>query len=355
MLCYRSRGNFWRVPDPSKNDMTETVFTRNKIGDLLLGGTYELLCDVRGSPSNGRILLGTKGICRFCGCNEPSNFRKIAHTFPEALGNKWVFSIDECDGCNDKFSLYEDSLANAVSPFLTLGGVKGKGGKTRQTGLTRGNNILARRPGTERPMIFATSTGADLKEVFSANPFNSKVRLSIPIAGVPFRPRHAYKALTKMGFALLPNEELRNYQRLQAWLLDINDVVDLPVLEVAVSFGSIGNAPPLVSGSLLRRVDPSKPIPHILFLFCAGSVCFQIDLLSDHMEDHLPPIPCGAINIKYSVVIGDDKGRKNIKIQYGDPVHQNWSSLQTSPQPIKAMMLDFNTETCEGYFTPIFR
>ena len=56
-----------------------------------------------------------------------------------------------------------------------------------------------------------------------------------------------------MGIALLPQEELSNYQRLIAWLLDPDDNLDFPVLEVAMSFGSIGNAPPLAVGSLLRR------------------------------------------------------------------------------------------------------
>jgi len=33
--------------------------------------------------------------------------------------------------------------------------------------------------------------------------------------GAVFRPRHAYKALAKMGFALLPEEELPNYEKLR--------------------------------------------------------------------------------------------------------------------------------------------
>jgi hypothetical protein len=64
--------------------------------------------------------------------------------------------------------------------------------------------------------------------------------------------------------------------------------VEFPRLEVGISFASIGNAPPLTSGTLLRRRDPADVVPHILFIFTAGSVCFQIDLMSDHLEDHLP-------------------------------------------------------------------
>jgi hypothetical protein len=122
-----------------------------------------------------------------------------------------------------------------------------------------------------------------------------------------------------------------------------------------MSFGSIGNAPPLVSGTLLRRVKLDDVVPHILFIFCAGSVCFQIDLLSDHKEDHIPPVPRGSVKIQYSIVIPGSEDHGSIKIEYGEPVHLNWSSSKSAPQPIKTMVLDFDPRTTQGKFTPIFR
>jgi hypothetical protein len=58
---------------------------------------------------------------RYCGRVGAASFRKIARTFSESLGNKWIVSLDECDSCNAPFSLYEDALAKAVSPFLNSG------------------------------------------------------------------------------------------------------------------------------------------------------------------------------------------------------------------------------------------
>ena len=87
--------------------------------------------------------LGNRNRCRFCGIEKSSDFgnQTNAHTFPEALGNKYLFSLDECKSCNNKFSKYEDALCKAIGPFLTLGGVKGKRG-VRQTGRSgRGPNI----------------------------------------------------------------------------------------------------------------------------------------------------------------------------------------------------------------------
>lgn len=326
-----------------------------QFAELNLGGRYEILKDVRGSDEL-RMRLGTKGTCRYCGCTNPSKFRNEAHTFPEALNNKWVISLDECDDCNALFSLYEAALASAVSPFLTLGGVKGKRNKTRQTGRTGGASVLERRIGADRPHIFASMIFDEKKRILSVNPITGQMKFAIDIASVPFRPRHAYKALAKMAFALLPDEELCNYRKLQAWLLDVDDNEDFSCLAVAMSFAAVGNALPLVAGTLLRRVRANDLVPHIIFIFCAGSVCFQIDLLSDHKEDHIPPVPHGSINIQYSLVIGSshEDGRA-VKIDYGAPVHLNWSATETEPQPIKAMLFDFDPKTCRGNFTPIFR
>lgn len=324
-------------------------------GDRVLNGRYELLRQVKASLGGGRVELGRKGRCRFCGRGREAPFRKIAHTFPEAMGNKWVISLDECDDCNAKFSLYEGALASGVAPLLTLGGVKGKGNRIRQTGRSSGPSVLRRESGGDRPRISVRVSGHELGSLVGVEPSTERLRLKMPVAGVPFRPRHAYKALCKMAIALLPETEIGHYDKLRAWLQDADDTLEFPLLDVALSIGSIGNAPPLAVGTLLRRTDPGDFVPHILFLFSAGSVCLQIDLMSDQLEDDLPPTPMGAVNIRWTNVIGGDEGQTPIRIDYGDPVHLNWATLETQPQPIEAVVLDFDPRTTEGRFTPLLR
>jgi hypothetical protein len=181
------------------------------------------------------------------------------------------------------------------------------------------------------------------------------LKIRTPVASVPFRPHSAYKALAKMGVALLPNDELDNYKKLRAWLLDVEDALEFPYLDVGMSFTSLGNAPALATGTLLRRINPADNVPHILFVFSAGSVCFQIDLMSDYLEDHIPPVPSGAINIEWSNVIFDPNSSAEIRLDYGKPVHLNWSSNKSEPQPVKEMVLHFNPQTLAGSLTPIFR
>jgi hypothetical protein len=315
---------------------------------------YTQLVQVRGSIGGPQIRLGQRGRCRYCHGAGP--FRKIAHAFPEALGNKRVVSLDECDNCNELFSRYDDALANSVSPFLTLGGTHGKGNKIRQTGRSAGDAVLSRGPGPDLPRITAMVRSSDLASHASFDG-TGKSRFRIPIAGVPFKARHAYKALSKMAFAILPEDELKHYERLRKWLLVHDDDTDFPVLDVGMSFGSIGNAPAMVAGTLIKRVREEDPVPYLHFIFCAGSVCLQTSLKSDRMEDHVPVTLLGSVAIQFSAVIGSGEGdpRDPIRIDYGQPIQRNWTSTAPIPQPVKEFLLDFDMHTTEGRFTPVMR
>lgn len=327
----------------------------DRIGDKVLGSRYEVFRQIRGSLAGGRIQLGRPGKCRFCLRGADATFRKVAHAIPEALGNKWILSLDECDDCNTLFSKYEGALADAVAPLLTLGGVRGKGGGIRQTGRSAGASVLTRTPGPDRSQISLHANGYDPGKLVGLDPVNGRLLLKMPIAGVPFRPRNAYKALCKVAYALLPETEIKHYGRLRRWLQDVDDDTDFPFLDVALSTGSVGNAPALAVATLLRRSDPSDLAPYLLFILCAGSVCLQIDLMSDELEDCLPPMLMGAVNIRWTNVLADDEGNGPIRINYGQPVHLDWSGYATEPQPIEFVQLSFDQVTTEGEFTPIMR
>jgi hypothetical protein len=75
--------------------------------------------------------------------------------------------------------------------------------------------VLARRDGAERGGISMHANNADPSEHVTVTP-DGKLRINMPIADDPFRPRHAYKALVKMAIAMLPDDELDNYTRLRA-------------------------------------------------------------------------------------------------------------------------------------------
>jgi hypothetical protein len=120
------------------------IYTSSK--NSCLNDRYEPIVEIVKVPGNPRAVIGNKGSCRFCGgSGDDVTSRKEAHTVPEGLGNKLIFSADECDGCNLKFSLYESSLVAAVSCLNALGNISGKTGKSSQVGRTSGQSVLSRR------------------------------------------------------------------------------------------------------------------------------------------------------------------------------------------------------------------
>lgn len=299
------------------------------------------------------MLLGARGCCRYCGTANPRAFRKIAHTFPEALGNRWVRSLDECDVCNDTFSRYEDALVACVGPFLTVGGVRGKHNHVRQTGRSAGQSVLRHHDDDGQRRVSSFVKG--LTAQFLYEPLSGDVGLRVPLAEERFRPRLAYKALVKMGFALLPPEEIPNYQQLREWLLTPLDTVDLPMLDVGLSFANLGNSPLLVSGTLLRRHDPQDRVPHILFVFTAGSLCLQIDLRSDHLEDHIPCSAIGEVAVSWTTTIRTPDGAPATTLRYSPPLFFNWSGTDLVAQPMRALELMVHAATNDASFVPVFR
>jgi len=124
---------------------------------------------------------------------------------------------------------------------------------------------------------------------------------------------------------------------------------------VGLSFASIGNAPPLAVGTLLSRRIPEDKIPHIVFSLSIGSICFQIDLMSDHLEDHILLAPAGSVQIEWTNIIGDPQSPRTLEFRYGKQMFVNWASPLIEAQPVKEIHLDFNPGTGAGSITPIFR
>jgi hypothetical protein len=323
---------------------------------LELGGTdqYIVLTNVQVGVGDPTLYIGSAGRCRFCGTDNAKHFRKIAHTIPESLGNKWVISRDECDDCNTRSSQYEDALAKAVGPFLTLGGTRGKGNHVRQTGRSKGGSVVAHRDGTERRELHFSARGISLDEVLRLDHTNGIVKLVMPVAGVPFAPRLAYKALLKMAVLLLPDAELDQFATARQSLLDPSALFPEPPLEVVASFGSIGNAPPLVAMCLLRRRAAEAALPSTIFILCAGSVCLRIWVFSDAWDAHVPRYPLTSMNLPWRVVL-NPPGVDPVVIEYLHQKGFDWTSEKQTPQPVQAMHLDFHLATRKGVFTPIFR
>ncbi|MDA0991418.1 MAG: hypothetical protein O3A51_11790 [Verrucomicrobia bacterium] len=158
---------------------------------------YTVLAQIKATTGGEFQRLGEHANCRFCGCTDPKNFRMKAHTFPEALGNKRVFSLNECNECNSKFGRYEDALAKAIGPLLTLGGVHGKNG-VRQNGRTKSGVFIKHSVGNDRRRLSVRSKG-DITNIFTEDHLTGRIQLTMPIEGDKYIPQYAFKALCKMA------------------------------------------------------------------------------------------------------------------------------------------------------------
>ncbi len=67
-------------------------------------------------------------VCRFCRRGTASTpFRNDAHAIPQLLGNRTLFTREECDECNLFFgSTIENDLGNWTKPTRTFSRIKGK-------------------------------------------------------------------------------------------------------------------------------------------------------------------------------------------------------------------------------------
>lgn len=300
---------------------------------------------------NEKKFIGTRGKCRFCGESKHEHFgkRTNAHTFPEFLGNKWLFSLDECKKCNAKFSLYENALAKAIGPLLTLGGVNGKRG-VRQIGRSGKGNTVKHTVEKGRRRISIRSTNAmEQKFDFNRNIFD----LNIPMPEGKFVPILAFKAICKIAISIMPTNELDNFCKLIEWLNDTDDYSKLGSFVTHISFGNIGNAPLALSGQLLRRTDTLDPVPYMVFVIAAGSVCLQIIVPSDGLDSHVP-LNYNFINRPFKSIFGP-LSMDQIEIKYRYPVKLDWSARIPVQLPIKSFSFKFNLQNSAGEFVPILR
>lgn len=221
-----------------------------------------------------------------------------------------------------------------MQPILTFGGISGKNNKIPKTGNKNSKSEITRTVSKKSTISIVTRPDT-LWENISFNADSREIKINVPIPNARFIPRYAYKALSKMAISIMPEAELPNYKKLIEWLRDENDKEDFQCLETTISYSNILHPLRHVYGVLLKRSESSADTPYMIFILVVGSICFQIDLLSDHMEDNLPPRLMGTIKIKWGIQLSDGNGSKPIHFHYVGHHHENWSSIEKTERRLK--------------------
>lgn len=279
---------------------------------------YELFYDILHTPDfndKSRLLKPQHGMqvignsknkkCRFCGKGENEvSFKKVAHVFPESIGNSVLASNYECDICNQYFgNTIENEYANFFSLYHSIMQIYGKKGIPKC--------------GFKVPCLKRTDECADhcieisfkgdmpcickCKEVDNQyiNCSNDSITISKPVGKCC--PIAVYKTIVKMAITVMPIEELSPFTDTIKWILDsehsnfYNDKKLLVRYKMIPGF----NVTKYPHYCLFRRKRTVWNKPYMLFNLTYGcfSLFIEIPRISDNCKNFefenmpFPPIP----------------------------------------------------------------
>jgi HNH endonuclease len=218
--------------------------------------------------------------CRFCGTTDSAHFKKVSHTLPEAIGNKCLFSWDECDKCNDFFGQTIDKdFANYLGIHRTTRQINGKNGVPKY-------GVPGRRPRLWR---------AGPNQFFANSQFDDNF-LEIDIAAgkgtikgfkQPYRPNSVFRCLVKIALAIMPMDEIHNFTHTLAWLRQetLSDKNDSAACFCFISASEMTRNG--IDVTLMRRRDSAAKLPYMSFLLAFANHSFQIFLPFCKADQHL--------------------------------------------------------------------
>ena len=157
----------------------------------------------------------TQKMCRFCGKTDAEvAFRKIAHVFPQSIGNNPLRSNYECDICNKFFGdTLEDCFAKYFMHLNTLAFVKGE--KKVPTYKSKDGNMRVEAKTIENTIYVNSKKGSDY---FVYNEVDQTIKITFDTQ--PFVPVAVFKCLVKMALSIMPEKYLNKYADATAWLME---------------------------------------------------------------------------------------------------------------------------------------
>ena len=217
-------------------------------------------------------------VCRFCNKGyQETTFKQDSHAIPEALGNKYLVTDDECDECNKLFAGYETCLMDYLGLYRTAFNSKGKTNKVPKFkspggGLTASNTPFQN---IEDAITISDNSGDGFQiDKDTGNTIISYTKNS-------YIPLYAYKALLKMALSLIDKKHISDYA--EAFRCLITGTKD----EHFSCFGRIGEAHisrQMHTHYMIFKKRNPEDIPTHIFMLYYRNLIFQL-FIPLHQED----------------------------------------------------------------------
>lgn len=221
--------------------------------------------------------------CRFCGKSVPdTTFRDNAHAIPTYLGNRTIFTYEECDKCNQFFGgTIEDQFSKFLGVRRTMSKIKGRKGvpSYRLPGRT-----IPRVDFDKRKNVIKASS--DFAEEFVKINLKTK-NIVMKIYRQPYRRRSAFKCLVRIALGLMPKDELPHFVQTIHWIREIRPEADCIDGKFFCFFSVSPSSLKGIDILFLRRKYAHDDLPYMSFYLAFRNFSFQIFLPFCSMDKHL--------------------------------------------------------------------
>ena len=247
-------------------------------------------------------------VCRFCrrSISDGISSNHISHAISESLGNKHIFTLEECDECNQKFSNLEQHITNFLGVMLYTYGIEGKKSRKNPSGLRK----------LETPEYgFAEEGGVKTihikkkqsQKIYDDLVNSGTISFQAPLKFDKFVPLNVYKSFCKFALCLFNKEDLPHFKSLVNW---VTDKVGLPFEpKVLMSPYNMPTEHPKFA-YFTQEVDKSTPC--CIGMFFISNLVFLVEFPTEDnfnvtdVEQHINPLnglaECLFPNHKFDVI-----------------------------------------------------
>lgn len=210
--------------------------------------------------------------CRICGEGMPAvSFSKDAHTISEGLGNKSIFTNDECDRCNEDLGReIEQDLMTFLSPMRTFLSIKGKNGLPQIKDDSFA--LYEDAPGIIHVDLFEQEI-PELKH-WKLEQIGDVFKWSFTHRQM-LNPQDVYRAVVKYAIGVMDCTELPHFIETITWVRKMRTATDMPRLCFYLDNNPKSNEKPCITFFFRKNDDRSLPYCFVE-LQVSGVVIFGI-------------------------------------------------------------------------------